>query len=164
MRTLIYVETTVPSFYTETREDEEVRISRKWTRDWWHLAHIGQDLVTSFVVQDELERIPDTVRRKAALRLIAPLEQLVYTPEIEEIVEVYLGHKLMPREGLGDAAHLALASFHHCDILIITWNCRHLANANKTGHIRRVNALLGLETPLLVTPLVLMEKDDEIET
>jgi hypothetical protein len=66
----------------------------------------------------------------------------------------------MPREGLGDAAHLALASFHHCDILV-TWNCRHLANANKTGHIRRVNALLGLETPLLVTPLELMEKDDE---
>ena len=160
MKKLIYVETTVPSFYTETREDEEVRIRRKWTRDWWHLAHSGQDLVTSFVVQDELERIPDRARRVTALQLICPLEQFVYTPEIGEIVEVYLGHKLMPREGLGDAAHLALASFHHCDILI-TWNCRHLANANKTGHIRRVNALLGLETPLLVTPLELMEKDDE---
>ena len=163
MKKLIYVETTVPSFYTETREDEEVRIRRKWTRDWWHLAHSGQDLVTSFVVQDELERIPDVARRIAALKLISPLEQFVYAPEIGEIVDVYLGHKLMPREGFGDAAHLALASFHHCDILV-TWNCRHLANANKTGHIRRVNALLGLETPLLVTPLELMEKDDESET
>jgi predicted nucleic acid-binding protein len=163
MKTLIYVETTVPSFYTETREDEEVRIRRKWTRDWWHLGHSDQDLVTSFVVQDELERIPDRARRIAALELISPLEQLVYTPEVEEIVEVYIGHKLMPLEGFGDAAHLALASFHHCDILV-TWNCRHLANANKTGHIRRVNALLGLETPLLVTPLELMEKNDESET
>ncbi len=75
----------------------------------------------------------------------------------------YLARKLMPREGLGDAAHLALASFYICDILV-TWNCRHLANANKTDHVRRVNALLGLQTPLLVTPLELLEKDDESKT
>ncbi|MBI3417353.1 MAG: hypothetical protein HY043_18835 [Verrucomicrobia bacterium] len=57
-----------------------------------------------------------------------------------------------------DADHLALASYHKCDMLV-TWNCRHLANANKLGHVRRVNALLGLETPLLITPLELLGKD-----
>jgi hypothetical protein len=63
-----------------------------------------------------------------------------------------LAHKLMPHEGLGDAAHLALASYHECDMLI-TWNCKHLANANKTGHIRRVNALLvGSLTPPYSAP------------
>jgi hypothetical protein len=163
MNKLIYVETTIPSFYTETRDDEEIRIRRKWTREWWHLPNAARDLATSFVVQDELSRIPDIERRDAALELILALEQFVYTTEIEEIVEVYLAHKLMPREGMGDAAHLALASFNNCDILV-TWNCKHLANANKTDHIRRINALLGLETPLLVTPLELLEKDDENET
>jgi hypothetical protein len=69
----------------------------------------------------------------------------------------------MPFEAQGDADHLALASFHNCDMLV-TWNCRHLANANKFGHIYRVNALLGLRTPSLVTPLQLLEKDDENET
>jgi len=39
-----------------------------------------------------------------------------------------------------------------------------LANANKAGHIQRVNALLGLRTPLLVTPLQLLDQGDEIET
>jgi predicted nucleic acid-binding protein len=160
---LIYVETTIPSFYTETRDDEEIRIQRKWTREWWHLPQSGRDLITSFAVQEELSRIPDAVRRAAAVKLIQPLEQFSHASEIDEIVEVYLAHKLMPREGIGDAAHLALASFHHCDILV-TWNCRHLANANKTDHIRRVNALLGLETPLLVTPLELLESIDETET
>ena len=163
MNKLIYVETTIPSFYTETRDEDEIRIRRKWTRQWWHLPHDAQDLATSFVVQDELNRIPDKKRRDAALQLIRPLEQFVYTTEIEEIVEVYLAHKLMPHEAMGDAAHLALASFNNCDILV-TWNCRHLANANKTDHIRRVNALLGLQTPLLVTPLELLEKSDENET
>lgn len=159
MNKLIYVETTIPSFYTETRDDEEIRIRRKWTRKWWSLAKPDQRLVTSFVVQDELTEIPDVRRRDEALKLIAPLEQLVYAPEIEEIVEVYMAHKLMPREGIGDGTHLAFASFHNCDILV-TWNCRHLANGNKMAHVRRVNALLGLETPLIITPLELLEKDE----
>ena len=72
MKKLIYVETTIPSFYTETREEEAVRIRRMWTRDWWHLAHSGQDLVTSFVVQDELERIPDVARRIAGVASASP--------------------------------------------------------------------------------------------
>lgn len=162
MSKLIYVETSVVSFYTETREAEDVRIRRRWTREWWHLP-VTRRLVTSFVVQTELSQIPDAKRRAAALSLIQPIEQVGYTPAVEEIVAVYLAHRLMPREGLGDAAHLALASYHECDILI-TWNCKHLANANKTDHIRRVNALLGLRTPLLVTPLELLDQDDENET
>ena len=36
---------------------------------------------------------------------------------------------------------------------LLTWNCRHLANANKFGHIRRVNALLGFFVPTMATPL-----------
>ena len=53
------------------------------------------------------------------------------------------------------ALHLALASYQKCDFLL-TWNCKHLANANKFGHIRRVNVMIGLFVPLLVTPLELL--------
>jgi hypothetical protein len=66
----------------------------------------------------------------------------------------------MPADPLGDALHLALASYHRCDFLV-TWNCRHLANANKFDHIRRLNALLGLFVPALVTPLELLGDEDE---
>jgi hypothetical protein len=38
----------------------------------------------------------------------------------------------------------------------LTWNCNHLANANKFFHIRRVNTLLSLFTPSIVTPLELL--------
>ena len=155
MSDLIYVETTIPSFYTETRDDEEIRIRRKWTQEWWSQFKDDQRLVTSAVVVVELERIPVPARRDEALALMRPLTQLNYTAEIAEIAEVYIAHKLMPKEGYGDADHLAIASFYDCDMLV-TWNCRHLANANKTGHIRRVNALLGLRTPLLITPLELL--------
>ena len=50
MSNLIYVETSVASFYTETRDTEDVRIRRRWTREWWHLP-VTRRLVTSFVVR-----------------------------------------------------------------------------------------------------------------
>ena len=52
---------------------------------------------------------------------------------------------------------LALASHYRCDFLA-TWNCGHLANASKFDHIRRVNGILGLFVPLLVTPLELLTR------
>jgi len=163
MSALIYVETTIPSFYTEKRKGMDIEVRRKWTREWWIKPKPDQRLVTSLVVFDELERMPNAARRAEALVFLSELELLDYTAEVEEIAAVYLQHKLMPADALGDADHLALASYYNCDMLV-TWNCKHLANANKTGHIRRVNALLGLRTPLLVTPLQLLEKDYESET
>jgi len=77
-----------------------------------------------------------------------------------DIVEAYIARHVMPADPAGDALHLALASFHRRDFLV-TWNCKHLANANKFGHIRRVNTLLGLYVPSLVTPLELQERNDE---
>jgi hypothetical protein len=68
--------------------------------------------------------------------------------------------RLMPADPAGDALHLALASFHKCEFLV-TWNCLHLANANKFGHLRRVNGLLGLYVPVLATPLELLGESDE---
>ena len=158
MSTVIYVETTIPSFYTEKRTAPAIEVRRQWTREWWAKPKPDHRLVTSFVVFEELGKIPDAARRAESIALLHGLEELDYSAEVAEIAFIYLQHKLMPAEALGDADHLALASFYNCDMLV-TWNCKHLANANKTGHIRRVNALLGLRTPLLVTPLELLEKD-----
>lgn len=159
---LIYVETSVPSFYYETRRAPDMQARRDWTRKWWALPKWDDELVIGLPVISELDKAPPAKRDKA-IALITNLRILPYPPEIAEIVEVYFEHRLMPREAQGDADHLALASFHGCDMLV-TWNCKHLANANKLGHIHRVNALLGLQTPALVTPLQLLENNDENET
>jgi hypothetical protein len=66
----------------------------------------------------------------------------------------------MPSDPNGDALHLAIACYHRMDCLL-TWNCKHLANANKLEHIRRINFQIGLPTPLLATPLNLLEDEEE---
>jgi predicted nucleic acid-binding protein len=96
--------------------------------------------------------------RNDALKLVSDLELLPIVEEIEEIVTVYVSHCLMPKDAVGDALHLAVASFYGCDYLL-TWNCRHLANANKYRHMRRINAMLDLIMPSLVTPLELLQGD-----
>jgi hypothetical protein len=101
-------------------------------------------------------------RSAERLALVQNLPLLPVEPAIIEIVQAYIRHKLMPADPGGDALHLALASYHKCDFLV-TWNCRHLANANKFGHLRRVNTLLGLFVPALVTPLELLGGSDEPE-
>lgn len=158
----VYVETTIPSFYHETRTAPEIVARREWTRQWWSSAADRYELVTSPAVLDELGSGPED-RSGAWLALVAHLPVLTVSPAIVEIVQAYIRHKLMPANPTGDALHLALASYHKCDFLV-TWNCEHLANANKFGHVRRVNTMLGLFVPALVTPMELLGGTDEQET
>ncbi len=158
MSKTVYIETSIPSFFHEDRSGPEMVARRAWTRQWWALATERYDLVTSPAVVDELER-GEFPSRDDCLKLVERLELLEITPAVLDIVDTYISRHVMPADPAGDALHLALASFHRCDFLV-TWNCRHLANANKFGHIRRVNTLLGLYVPSLVTPLELLEDDE----
>lgn len=154
---LIYVETSIPSFYHETRPEIEHQARRQWTREWWNRATAHDTLVTSLAVIAELERAPEP-KRMQSLSLLKPLPLLDLAGGVGHLVAAYLMHKVMPRDGDGDALHLAAATFHGCDVLA-TWNCRHIANANKQAHIRHVNGTLGYATPALVTPLELLETE-----
>jgi predicted nucleic acid-binding protein len=150
----VYIETTIPSFYHEVRTQPDMIARRDWTREWWDDHRHGFELVTSEAVIDELEKgaFP---QKTEALALIAPVPLVDIAEAIAEIVTAYIQHKVMPTDPAGDALHLALASFHKCDFLL-TWNCRHLANANKFAHIHRINGVLGLFVPSLITPLELL--------
>jgi predicted nucleic acid-binding protein len=159
MKPRVYIETTIPSFYFEVRKEPEMVARRHWTREWWDRRREGYTAVTSIPVLDELEA-GNQPNKADCIRLLSALPLLSIPDVIVEIVETYIDHQVMPRDPAGDALHLALASFHHCQFLL-TWNCAHLANANKQEHIRHVNVLLGLHVPVLTTPLELMEAGEE---
>ena len=57
----------------------------------------------------------------------------------------------MPGPAVGDAVHVAVATRHGVDFML-SWNVKHLANANKAQHLRSVRLRLGLVPPLIVTP------------
>ncbi len=154
MKKKVYLETSIFSFYYDQRTAPSVRVRREWTRQWWASCLEDYDAVTSAAVLTELENGTFPHRRQA-LNLALKLPAISVGENVTDIVTVYIEHHVMPRNPTGDALHLALASLEKCDYLV-TWNCEHLANANKFGHIRQVNTMLGLHVPLLITPLELM--------
>ena len=127
---------------------------REWTRKFWDSAGDEYTLLASVPVLEELER-GEFPNKRAALQLVRDLQLLPNTEEIDLIVDAYIGRMVMPADPGGDARHLALVSYRKCDFLL-TWNCKHLANANKFGHIRKVNGILRLYVPLLGTPMELL--------
>jgi hypothetical protein len=155
MKKSVYIETSIPSFYYEDRSDAPTIARREWTRQWWDNYRQGYELVSSQAVLDELNNGDYSESKRN--NCIALLDDLTFLPieaEIATIVKTYLQHKLMPNDTGGDALHLAVASYHKCDILL-SWNCKNLVNANKFNHIRYVNNLLSLYVPILTTPLEL---------
>ena len=158
MKKIVYIETTIPSFYYEVRTEPEMIARRNWTNEWWNSQRDHYQIVTSLAVIEELER-GDYPNKNKVLDLVKDVPILNIPMEVRDIVDTYINRRLMPLESKGDALHLAVASYHACDFLL-TWNCKHLANANKFPHIRRINTLLGLFVPALITPVELLSWEE----
>ena len=154
MKKTVYVETTVFSFYHDEREESAWR--RQVTRAWWRSQKRHYEIGTSaFAIEEASQPVYPGWNKVSALVRTLPVFEVV--EEIAGIIAVYMEQDVMPANDAGDAAHLAVACYHGVDYLL-TWNCRHLANANKFEHIRVVNRRLGLITPEIVTPEQLFEE------
>lgn len=155
----IYIETSVPSFFYTLRSDPESVARMHWTQQWWEQCSKSYDLFSSAAVIAELQRGKST-KTLERIDLLSDISMLSISSAAIEIAEVYIKKLIMPKDPEGDALHLALASYYKCDALL-TWNCRHIANANKFSQIRRVNYGLGLTTPILATPLNFFDEDND---
>lgn len=155
----VYLETSVIGAYFEERTDIVSKAQRFWTRRWWDELRHSYEIVISQAVKDELQH-PDFPHSNEALELIKDVPELTIEHEIRDIIKVYIQNQLMPQDPVGDALHLALASYHKCDYLL-TWNCKHLANPNKFRQIRLCNNSLGLYVPTLCTPNQLIGGSDD---
>ena len=154
MKPSVYLDTTIPSYLHDERES--LRFPCEITRRWWKEESANYATFVSLETIAELNE-GDYPRKDEVVEFASRLPILEPSDQIAEVVEVYIRNKLMPRDVRGDAVHLAYASHYKIDFLL-TWNCNHLANANKTQHIRIINGRLGLFTPEIITPLELFSE------
>lgn len=93
------------------------------------------------------------------LNLVANIPLLPLTRDIMESAGTLVEGGPIPRKAAVDALHIAIATVYGCEFLL-TWNCRHIANAE----IRRAAALVvrrkGFELPVICTPEELMGEDE----
>ena len=134
MKPTVYIETTIPSYYHDGRLELAADIAR--TRQWWDHERGDYECFISQVVWAELAE-GNYPNKQGCLALVAGVSVLSITDDIERIAAMYRTHKLMPRLPSRDSLHVAVASYYRMDFLL-TWNCLHLANANKSKTPSRV--------------------------
>lgn len=154
MKKRVYFDTTIPSYYHDARKETKflADLTRKWFRE--EARHYDVFVSEATLVEASAGRYKGKAK---IVRLIERYRMLKYDSVLEDIVETYIKNFLMPKHFGGDALHLAYASYYKMDFLL-TWNCEHLANANKREHIRIINNRLGLFVPEITTPLELMKR------
>ena len=147
----IYIESTIPSYVVARPARDLLQAARQQlSRDWWDLQREKHELFTSQTVHDEIAA-GERAMAERRLELMAGLALLISTPDVETLAAGVLQSGLLPVTADGDAAHIALATAYGMDILL-TWNCRHIANAAIVGRLRKLVAKQGYLLPEIYTP------------
>lgn len=60
----------------------------------------------------------------------------------------------LPKKVQLDAFHVSIATVHGVDYLL-TWNCKHIANASLRGKIESISRAAGYQTTTICTPFEL---------
>lgn len=155
----VYLETSFFSACVSTRTNPISIGWRATSNEWWRTQAARHELYVSDEVVAELSD-PDFAQGPSALTMLRNLQLLELGPEVRGLAEILVRERLMPRPSVsGDAIHVAAATVHRMDYLL-TWNVQHMANPNKRTHLAMTCLRLGLLSPQIVTPDLLMETDE----
>ena len=155
MKETVYLESTVISYYTsKPSRDIIIYAHQQLTKDWWEASQKEYQFYVSEIVIEEISRGNKEEARKR-LEFVSEIPVLDLTDDIERIAGIYAEKLSIPDRAFGDALHLATACVHKIDYLI-TWNCKHLANAHVIKNLGNVNQELGIHNTIICTPEELM--------
>ena len=146
----VYLETSIIS-YLSARPSRDVVIAahQALTRRWWR-GRRAYTLVASQLVADEAA-LGDPVESAKRLRALAAIPHLAVSPEATLLAGELVRRGALPKRATVDAFHIAVAAAHQVDYLL-TWNCRHLANAKMRSTINATCRSAGLTPPVICTP------------
>ena len=151
MKPRAYIETSVISYLTaRTSADVIVAGHQHVTREWWKSAPATLALVASELVLQEASAGEETAARQRAGAL-EYLELLEITEDAIDLAEKLILSAVLPDKAAEDALHIAICATNGVEYLV-TWNCRHIANATMRPQIESVCRAAGYEPPVICTP------------
>jgi hypothetical protein len=152
----VYIETTVISYLT-ARPNRDVVIAghQQVTHEWWDTRRMSYELCISQLVLDEAGA-GDQVAAQERLVVLQPMLVLETTADALELAKELLQAGALPATAANDALHIAVTATKSVPFLL-TWNCRHLANAVMRPVIEKVCSAKGFKAPIICTPEELLE-------
>ena len=154
MKKIVYLDTSIPSYYFDKRES--VRFQSEITQKWFSEEADNFKICLSEATLGELDS-GNYPNKSKIMEFALRFDILSPEREVAEITDIYIQNYVMPKDRMGDAMHLAFASYYKINFLL-TWNCNNLANANKRQHIRIINTRLNVGVPEIITPLQLFSE------
>lgn len=150
MKPSVYLETSVIS-YLAARLSRDLIVAghQQITEEWWG-SRGGWDLAVSALVVSEA-RSGDSEAAARRLALLSGLPLLTLNDAALELAQQLLAGAALPPIAREDALHIAIATVHGCDYLL-TWNCKHIANAVKRQTIEAICETSGYRAPIICTP------------
>ena len=157
MKPKVYLETTIISYLTVWRSPQLVMAGhRESTRNWWDEERQAFDLYISEAVVQEIS-LGDPAAAQKRLDVVSELSELRLTDEARLLAKELIEKSPLPKTARVDALHIATATDHGMDYLL-TWNCRHIANAAMRKSLSAICQAAGYEIPVICTPLELIEE------
>lgn len=146
-RPQVYLDTTVPSAYLDSRAPERQRL----TQEFWNDRLPAYEGVISSLVMAEINGTPDEARRDELERLVKNCQVVAFTEEADRLAQEYVTRGIFPEKYVADANHVAAAVVHGIGYLA-SWNFKHLVKVKTRREVNLVNSLNGYGVIEIVAP------------
>ena len=157
MKPSVYIETSIVSYLT-ARSGNDIRAmaNRNTTIEWWEDRRSEFEIfISEFVLQESAGGDPEAAGRRLAV--LDGVPELDVTKNVRDLAKWLIAEGSIPAHAEVDAFHVAVAAVHGLDYLL-TWNCKHIANAAMRPKVEAVCRHHGYEPPVICTPQELMEE------
>ena len=159
----VYIETSIVSYLRQNPSAALDSVQRQdVTRRWWELHRQKYELVTAQYVLDEANT-GNKLLVEERLKHLAKIPLLPLSEEIDQLASEIITRAILPADAIIDALHIACAAVNRIDYLL-TWNCKHIANAMILPRVFRALDDFGLPFPVICTPEDMIEEYNNDET
>ena len=158
---VVYLETSFVSYLTGwVSKNEWVAIQQSATVRWWEQERTMWHVVVSQTVLQE-SSVGDAAAAKMRLAILQGAEVIETTNEALALADTLVRAHALPEKARADALHVASAAVRGADLLL-TWNCRHIANPVMLPKIYSTLEKAGFKCPAIATPEQMLEGRDYV--
>jgi len=151
----VYLETTIVSYLAASPSTNLIVAGNQAvTRGWWARRDRYRLVISALVLQEAEKGDPQVARERLAL--LEGIAAIDISDAAESLAAELLEKGPMPSKAAEDALHVATAAANGIDYLL-TWNCRHLANATTRPKMEHLVRQSGYEPPIICTPQELID-------
>ena len=155
----VYLETSFISYLTARPSRNTVVVGHQiMTNEWWEFSRNEFDLyVSDLVISEASAGHPDAVDKR--LSTMAEIPTLEITDEASAFAKILVAYHAIPEVARADALHVSLAAINGMNYLL-TWNCKHIANAQRLERITTLCLEQGYKPPIICTPEELVKEEE----